>query len=92
MIMNIYISFDEDVYERWRSKNEKRTALTDSAMLAAHMTTANLRLQNAATVSLLSTSESFAVELSTPMSYSLLRREFCIFERKGSDGGSRASL
>lgn len=45
-----------------------RTALTVSAIFDMHMKTANLRLQNAATVSLLSTSLSFAEVFSTPMS------------------------
>ena len=46
----------------------KRTALTVSAIFDMHMTTASLRLQNAATVSLFSMSLSFAVVFNTPMS------------------------
>ena len=45
-----------------------RTALTVSAILLMHMKTARRRRQNAATVSLLSTSLSFACEVRTPMS------------------------
>jgi hypothetical protein len=44
------------------------TALTVSAIFEVTMMTARRRLQNAATVSLLSTSLSFACELRTPMS------------------------
>lgn len=47
---------------------ERLTALTVSVIWAAHTTTARRRLQKAATVNLLSTSESFAVVLSTPKS------------------------
>lgn len=46
----------------------RRTALTVSAILAMVMITASRRRQNAATVSLFSTSLSLACEVSTPMS------------------------
>lgn len=45
-----------------------RTALTVSAILLMHMKTAKRRRQNAATVSLLSTSLSFACDVRSPMS------------------------
>lgn len=54
-----------------------------------HITTASLRRQNAATVSLFSMSLSFDVEFSTPMSYSFERIDPSIRERNGSCGGRR---
>jgi hypothetical protein len=50
---------------KWK---ESLTALTVSAILAAHITTANLLLQKLATVNLFSMSLSFACEFNTPMS------------------------
>lgn len=52
-------------------KSEVRTADTVSDILDMHMNTASRLRQKAATVSLLSTSLNFAVELRTPISYSL---------------------
>lgn len=60
------------------------TALTVSAILDITMITGSRRRQKAATVSLLSTSLSFAWELRTPMSYSFDNSCPSIFARKGS--------
>lgn len=51
-----------------RCTRRVRTALTVSAILLMHMNTARRRRQKAATVSLLSTSLSFACEVRTPVS------------------------
>jgi hypothetical protein len=72
-----------------QQKHAARTALTVCVIFAMTMTTASRLLQSAATVSLLSTSLSFASELSTPMSNSFDKIWPSIFVRNGSCAGSR---
>jgi hypothetical protein len=68
---------------------QAHTALTVSDILDMHMNTASRLRQNAATVSLFSTSLSFAVEFNTPMSYNFDSNWPSMRVRKGSWTGSR---
>lgn len=65
-------------------KHKLRTALTVSAIFNVTIITASRLRQNAATVSLFSTSLSFADVFSTPMSYSFASTCDSMRARKGS--------
>lgn len=89
------LQYDEKKKKNWIPEEKKKgllTALTVSAILAAHITTANLLLQNAATVNLFSTSLNFAIEFKTPISYNFANICDSIRVRKESWGGRRDIL